>query len=169
MRALIAPRLASREEIERATQVLTPEARILFYRQAVQDQIHAWAVNDVLYRSGYTDPSLLAAALLHDVGKASAWLPPWRRAVFVLLERFAPRLWTRLIEREPQGWLRPLIIYAHHPEVGAQMAEQAGCSALTIALIRRHQEELMAPYTENTTLTEEDQLLALLQAADRVN
>lgn len=167
MRALVAPRLVSQEKIEQATQVLTPEAQILFHRQTIQDQIHALAVHDALCRSGYTDPNLLAAALLHDVGKASAWLPPWRRAIFVLLERFAPRLWARLIEREPRGWQRALVIYAHHPEVGARWTEQAGCSSLTVALIRRHQEELMAPYTEK--LTEEDRLLALLQAADKAN
>jgi hypothetical protein len=87
LRALTAR--VSGEEVDQATGVLTPEARALFRRQAVQDQRHALAVCRVLRRAGYTNPHLLAAALLHDVGKATTRLPAWQRAVIVLLGRFA--------------------------------------------------------------------------------
>jgi hypothetical protein len=161
------------EEVERATRVLTAEARGLFRRQAMQDQRHALAVYRTLCHAGHTDARLLAAALLHDVGKAAARLSPWQRAMIVLLERFAPRLLARLSQGEqrdytwsvPEGWCRPFVVYARHPEVGARWAQQAGCSPLTVALILRHRDRL----ANCSSTAEEDQLLAALQAADSSN
>jgi hypothetical protein len=66
-----------------------------------------------------------------------------------------------LLER----WRRPFLVHAWHPEVGARWAHQAGCSLLTIALIRRHHERL----PDVTARAEEDVLLAALQAADSAN
>jgi hypothetical protein len=154
------------EQAEQATHILTPQARALFRRQAVQDQRHALAVYHALRQSGHIDTHLLAAALLHDVGKAAARLPAWQRAAIVLVERFAPRLLARLSQGDPEGWRRPFAVYAQHPEVGARWAEEAGCSPLTIALIRRHRDHLV---NDPSPSTEEDQLLAALQAADSLN
>jgi hypothetical protein len=150
----------SDEEVEHATRALPPEGRALFRRQAAQDQRHALAVCRALQQAGHADPHLLAAALLHDVGKAAAWLTAVHRAIIVLLGRFAPRLLARLSLGEPAFWNRPFIAHAHHPETGARWAEEAGCSPLTAALIRRHEEEL------TSCQTEEDRLLAALQAVD---
>jgi hypothetical protein len=166
------------EEAEQAMRILTPEARRLFRRQVVQDQRHALAVYRLLRRSGHADPRLLAAALLHDVGKADARLPAWQRAVIVLLDRFAPRILDRLGQGEPQGrpfslperWRRPFVIHARHPQVGARWARQVGCSPLTVALIRRHHDELLtAPCPTDGEDKGEDQWLAALQAADNVS
>lgn len=151
------------EEAERAMRVLTPEARTLFRRQAIQDQRHALAVYHALRRSGHSNPQLLAAALLHDVGKATARLPVWQRAVIVLLDRFAPRLLARLSQGQPWGWRRPFVIHARHAEVGARWGWEVGCSPLTVALIRRHHDRL------GKCTAEEDRLLAALQAADGLN
>ena len=159
-RALVAR--ASDEEIDQAIGALTPQAQALFRRQARQDQRHAMEVYQALVRAGETDPDLLAAALLHDVGKAAAWLPPWRRAVVVLLDRLAPRLLARWSAGEARGWRRPWVVHARHPEIGACWAQEAGCSPLTVALIRRHQDEVTGGQRE------EDRLLAVLQAVDNV-
>jgi len=191
LRALTAQ--ASEEEIEQATRILTPEAQALFRRQAIQDQRHALAVYHTLRRAGHTNPQLLAAGLLHDVGKTAAWLPAWQRAVIVLLNRFAPRLLARLSRGEPQdrswslskepalpvppvpsaaegslskGWRRPFVVHAQHSEIGARWACEAGCSPLTVALIRRHQDKLAS---NSPLIVEEDQLLAALQAADSLS
>lgn len=154
------------EEVERATRILPPQAKVLFRRQAIQDQHHALAVYRALRRAGHTNPSLLAAGLLHDVGKAAVGLPAWQRAVIVLLDRFAPRLLHWMSRGEPEGWRRPFVVHAQHPQIGARWAEEAGCSPLTVALIRRHQEQLPGCLS---LASWEERLLAALQAADNVN
>lgn len=154
---------ATEEKVEQAMGVLSPEAQALFRRQAAQDQRHGLAVYRALRRADHANPHLLAAALLHDVGKAGAWLPAWQRAIVVLLNRFAPRLLARLSRGELRFWNRPFVIHARHPEVGARWAQEAGCSPLAVALIRRHQDRLAGCQTE------EDRLLAALQAADNLN
>jgi len=151
------------EEVEQAMHAVTPQARALFRRQAVQDQRHALAVYRALRESGHTNPHLLAAALLHDAGKAAARLSVWHRTIIVLLGHFAPRLLERLGQGEPRGWREPFVARTRHPEVGARWAQEANCSPLAVALIRRHQERLASPQTE------EDHLLAVLQAADGLN
>lgn len=153
----------SDEEVERATRALTPEARDLFRRQAAQDQRHALAVYGALRQAGHTDPHLLAAALLHDVGKAAARLSSVHRSIIVLLGRFAPRLLARLSRGELCFWNRPFVVHAQHPQIGARWAEEAGCSPFAVALIRRHEEKPIVARTEK------DRLLAMLQAADDAN
>jgi hypothetical protein len=153
----------SKEEVEQAIHILTPESQALFRRQAIQDQRHALAVYTALQQGGHTDPHVLAAALLHDVGKSAARLSPAHRAIVVLLGRFAPRLLARLSQGGPSWWNRPLIAHAQHPDIGACWAQEAGCSALTVALIRRHEEE------PTNSPNEEDWFLAVLQAADSTN
>lgn len=160
LQALTARHTLSEEEIERAMGILTVEARKLFYRQAPQDQRHALAVYKALRRAGHTNSQLLTAALLHDVGKAALHrrFPAYMRAAFVLLD-----LLNCLNQENVQGWRRFFADYARHPEIGACWAEEAGCSSLTVALIRRHQERL------SDCQTEEDRLLRALQAADGMN
>lgn len=161
----------SEEELEQAACILTPASLTLFHSMAAQDQRHALEVCRTLIRAGHTDSQLLAAALLHDVGKAAARLSLWQRATIVFLERFAPRFLARLSQSEsrgyalslPKGWRRSFIVHTRHPEIGARWAEEAGCPPLTVALIRRHQDRL------GDCRTEEDQLLAALQAADSLN
>ena len=151
------------EEAEQALRPLPPQGRMLFQRQATQDQRHALDVYQGLRQAGYTDPHLLAAALLHDAGKAAAGLHAWQRAIIVLLGRFAPRLLARLSAGQPGFWNRPFVVHARHPEIGARWAREAGCSPLTVVLIRRHQDK------PSGLQTEEDKLLAALQAADSKN
>ncbi len=128
-----------------------------------QDQRHALDVYHTLRRAGRTDARLFTAALLHDVGKSAARLWAWQRAVIVLLERFAPRLLARLSRGKPRGWRRPFIVHARHPDIGARMAEEAGCPPLVIALIQQHHDRL------RNCRTGQDQLLTALQEADNLN
>lgn len=153
----------SEEEIVRAMGILTPEAQVLFRRQSAQDQHHALRVYRVLNAGGHTNRHLLAAALLHDVGKAAARLAVWHRVVIVLLGCLAPRMLERLGQGEEDGWRQPFVVHARHAETGARWAEEAGCTLLTVALIRRHHERLLA------CSSEEDRLLLALQAADNQN
>jgi len=174
LRALAAR--VSDEELEQAACILTPASLALFHSMAIQDQRHGFDTYTALQQAGHTNPNLLAAALLHDVGKAAARLPAWQRAVIVLLDRFAPRLLTCLSQGGPQGhalgqrprglpkgWRRPFVVHARHPEVGARWVQEAGGSPLTVALIRRHQDRI------SNCQTEEGQLLAVLQTADNLS
>ena len=82
LRALTARRVKSEHRIEHVARILPPEARALFARQAPEDQRHGLAVYDTLRDRGHTCEALLAAALLHDVGKAA------------VAEYHAPVRWT---------------------------------------------------------------------------
>ena len=169
LRALTAQRTISKRRAERATKSLPPQARALFARQAPPDQRHALAVYETLLAEGHTNEDLLAAALLHDVGKAAVQASPWQRGMFVLWERFLPAsLHPGMSEAagradDSEGRERRLATYANHPEIGARWAAEVGCSALTVELIRHHERPV------ETCHTARDRLLAALQAADNVN
>jgi len=146
--------------LERALPVLPPQARDLFLRQARHDQRHALAVYDSLVAEGHTAAELLQAALLHDVGKTAGGVPLLARGLIVMLRRLAPQVAFRLGQGQPQGWCRPFVVLAAHPDEGARLAAEAGCPPLAASLIRRH-EETMARVQNY-----EDRLLAALQDAD---
>jgi len=155
------------EELQQVARVLAPSSLTLFRSMATQDQRHGLDVYTSLREAGHTDPDLLAAALLHDMGKSATRLPAWQRAIMVLLERFAPRLLARLGQGEPAGWRRPFVVHAKHPEIGAQWAEEAGCPPLVAVLIRRHEET--HPGVPLNVQGKEAELLAALQHADNTN
>jgi len=154
----------SPDDLREADEVLPSDAQKLFRRMSVSDQRHSLNVMRTLRRQGHTEPDALAAALLHDAGKSATRLYPWHRAIIVLSTRFAPSVLAWLTRGEPRGWRRPFVIHRQHTEIGAEWAAQAGCSPLTVSLIRRHQEPLRrAPQDE------EERLLVALQRADGVN
>ncbi len=163
LRALVAQRRVSQQRVEGAIALLNPRAQVLFGQQASHDQEHALVVWEALGQTGHTSEDLLAAALLHDVGKSVSPFHPWQRAVFTLIEHFAPRALDRAT-RTPAGGLRHrLWQYARHAEIGAALAKDAGCSPVTVRLILRHEDQL------HTCQTEEDRWLVALQTVDDVS
>jgi hypothetical protein len=60
-------------------------------------------------------------------------------------------------------WNRPFVVNSNHAEWGASAAKESGSTARTIGLIRRHQECILEPRSED------DELLLLLQWADDIN
>ncbi len=163
LRALSARHVISQQRVEEATKSLSPSAQALFARQAPQDQQHAIAVYEALWRGGEKNDDLLAAALLHDVGKAAVCLRPWERGLLVLAQRLVPRALDRFTGGSQEGFWQPLAQYVRHAEIGASWARNVGCSSVTVELIQRHEDPLV------TSQMEEDRLLAALQAADDVN
>jgi hypothetical protein len=154
----------SPDDLCEADEVLPPDAQKLFRQMSASDQRHSLNVMRTLRRQGHTEAGLLEAALLHDVGKSAAKIYPWHRAIIVLSAHFAPGLLAWLTSGEPRGWRGPFVVHRQHAEIGAEWATQAGCSALTILLVRRHQEPLRcAPQDE------EERLLVALQGADGAN
>jgi len=152
------------KDVEEALRCLPPTARDLFHRQSRQDQRHALAVFGTLRDKGYLDKDLLAAALLHDAGKAAAHLTTWQRAIIVLMEHYSPRTLSSLSQGKGLGWRQTFVVHARHAEIGAAWAEEAGCSSLTVTLIRRHHEP-----TADSADTEVERLLDALQVADSSN
>lgn len=157
-RPLSAP---ARAEIGR---LLNPVEQRLFERLKRSDQRHSYRVMQALQAAGHGRPELLKAALLHDVGKTRVRGAAWDRVAVVLGQAFWPRRTAQWAGGQPHGWRRPFAVKARHPEWGAEMAAAAGSPALTVRLIRRHQELL--PVAE---AGEEARLLRLLQAVDDNN
>ena len=140
---------------EPAIRGLLPPAGVqLFSRMPRYDRRHALSVLRALQAEGQRDPDLLAAALLHDAGKtgsAAGRLRLGHRVAMVLLGALGVR----------QPCCRAaFFVQAHHAEIGAELALQAGCSQATAELIRHH---------ENRCEAAQDPRLAALQAADAAN
>ena len=151
----------SQADLAEADAHLPPAARLLFRRMPREGQAHALRVLRDLKRAGETQPSLLVAALLHDTGKSATRVGPLTRSIFVAIKRLAPAWLDRL---QAIGWRKPLIALRDHPRAGAEWASRAGCDALTVSLIARHQERI-----NGAVLSEEDRLLKALQGVDNRN
>lgn len=131
----------SAAHIAAAAEALSPPQLLLFQSLSGADQVHALRVFEHLRQRGNDDPTVLAAALLHDVGKARCHLSPFERALAVVIGRLAPGLLARWGRGEPRGWRRPFAVALQHPEWGAEMLREIGGSPQLIALVRRHQDD----------------------------
>jgi hypothetical protein len=156
--------------------VLPPGLMALYLQQSPAEQVHSLRVYKDLLSQGETDPDLLAAALLHDVGKCLFPLRLWERSAIVLGDALAPKRAERWGEQPSGGWpppggsslvlllKKPFVVAYNHPEWGARLVEQAGGSPLTAALIRRHQKTPLPGSNHR-----EDILLAKLRTFDNKN
>lgn len=101
---------------------------------------------------------VLAAALLHDVGKLEAGLGTYGRVVATLSVAVAGRgaaaSWV-----ESRGFTRRVGLYVQHEAIGADMLALAGSDPLTVALVR----EQSLPQGERTV---PDRLVDALRRAD---
>jgi hypothetical protein len=124
---------------------LPATALSLFATMSNADQQHSLRVCRGLQARGCTERDLLAAALLHDVGKAEGRVPFWTRPAIVIGKRFAPRLLERLVlppsifeKRRVPSWRRALSYAWWHADVGADLAAAAGLSEQAVLYIRIH-------------------------------
>jgi len=143
------------EDLASVRSLLTPELYTLFLTLPPADQAHAIRVQHRLRAHGETDADLLAAGLLHDVGKALLPLRLFDRVAVVLGQALLPvraRAWGA---GDPAGWRRGFVVACRHAEWGATMVADAGGSPRLVALVREHQSGSPAEST-----------LAALQAAD---
>jgi hypothetical protein len=138
---------------------LSPAQIVLFRRMQKSEQVHACRMLEHLIAGGHTDPDLLSAALLHDVGKIL--YPPtlFERVIVVLGKHIFGKSAARWQEGKPTGPRRPFVVAAQHPAWGADLSSQAGASPRTVQLIRRHHD----PFSTD------DPLLVALQEADNIN
>lgn len=145
-------------------EILDPPLAELFYRMTPSDQAHSLRVLKVLELDGQTDPDLLAAALLHDVGKSVHPPSILDRIIVVLANQFFSGRVLRWGNSEPHGWRRPFAIAVHHAGWGAELAAAHGASPSLVDLIRSHQDPLPAE-----THSLRDTLAKKLHRADNEN
>ena len=119
--------------------VLSDDELKLWRRMSRVDRRHAVGVARRAERQlGHeaTKP-VLAAALLHDVGKVTAGLGTYGRVVATVAGAAAGRsmagAWT-----EGKGFTRRVGLYLRHPDLGADMLALAGSNPLTVAWAREH-------------------------------
>ena len=157
----------SREQLTHVESWLTLPLFELFCRLTPSEQYHAYRVRQTLVAGGQTNPDLLIAALLHDVGKSKMPLAIWQRVLIVLGFKFAPSRALRWgTGPDPSSaWARPFVVAVHHPELGAEMVKAAGGTELAVELIRRHQERKEREKEKER----ERELLSVLQHADNSN
>lgn len=130
-------------DLREADRSLPPQAQ-LWFRSLPRDlQWHGLQVMRGLERSGLDRSDVLAAALLHDAGKAAGPSGSIGRALVVLAKKFAPKWFDhyRSIDwRSTHGFDRLMAVAWQHPQIAAGRAQDCGCDPITIDLIRRHQD-----------------------------
>jgi len=147
--------------------LLLPGERALWQRMSGPDRRHAVGVaQDTVEGLGGGEPSreVIAAALLHDVGKVEARLGTFSRVGVTLAAMAAGR--TRVLAwagSTPEGGrvsLRHRIgLYLAHDQVGEELLRAAGSHVLTVTWAREH-------HLEPARWTVDAKLGAALKAAD---
>lgn len=122
--------------------LLSPAGQNLFLTMSRGDQRHSLDVCAALVANGDTDREMLAAALLHDVGKGSHRVRFMMRGLLVIMRQTMPKLLRSLAGPDATTpviwWRRPFRDAWHHAELGANLAAQAGLSPRVVELIRTH-------------------------------
>jgi len=131
-------------ELEQAQAILSAEQMVLFMQMQPGEKNHALTMYHRLVEQDETNPDLLVAALLHDVGKTRYTLNLLERTLVVLARAAIPgqaRQWGNPPQNAWEGlsgWQKPFVVAEQHAAWGAELAHNAGISALTETLIRKH-------------------------------
>lgn len=136
-RALLSPLLpldiAARED---ALAILPVPAVTAFRALPRADQRHAMRVYHTLIADGEAEADVLAAALLHDIGKHPG-VGITQRSARVLLAHW-PCVLSRVVAFPifPRRWRGGLGRLLDHAALGADRAAAWGCTDATVAIIR---------------------------------
>jgi len=132
----------------------------LWARMPVADRRHALGVARRLESALGDDATrpVLAAGLLHDVGKVESGLSTYGRVIATLSVATAGRA-TAAAWGETNGVTRRVGLYARHESLGADMLELAGSDPVTVDLLRQHS-------WDDADRTVDAHLSAALRAAD---
>ena len=134
----LAPRRLSEDEAVWVASHLLPAEADLWGRMGRADRRHSVGVarRAEAALGGDVARPVMAAALLHDVGKVESGLGTYGRVMATLSARVAGRdmaeAWS-----QTRGMTRRIGLYLRHEEIGADMLRLAGSDPLTIDLVSR--------------------------------
>lgn len=120
-------------------ETLSPAELGLWQRLYGPDRRHSVQVSRDVQRTlgDEATTAVLAAALLHDVGKLDSKLRTYGRVVATLTIKLVGR--DEVVEwRRARGIHRRIALYALHPDIGGDMLAMAASDPLTIAWTREH-------------------------------
>jgi len=147
-RAWLALRRDADREADRAwaRSVLRPSEYAIWIRQTAYDRRHALRVarrvEQRLAGTPYAgEARWVAAALMHDVGKAAAGLSPLSRAAAAFVNRIVDLETARRWARSRPGRLGRIGLYLIHGEVGARLIRDSGGREEIAAWSEAHQAE----------------------------
>lgn len=129
------------DDLAQVEAFLPPALWGLFRTMPPEEQAHGLRVWRGLMARGVTDPDLLTAGLLHDVGKTQTPLHLGERIWAVLARVLFPRQARRWSRGRPRGWRKALVVARHHAAWGARLLEDHGASPLTVALTHHHHDD----------------------------
>ncbi len=143
-----------------AEEQLLPREVELWRRMSRTDRRHAVGVARRVERAlGAEAPRpVIAAALLHDVGKIDAGLGTYGRVIATLSGNFAGRSYAAAWS-ESGGFTRRVGLYLRHPELGGDLLELAGSDPLTVTWAKEHhldEEEWTVPLAIGQALKSAD-------------
>jgi hypothetical protein len=138
---MLNPRGPAADDADWAASQMLPDELELWKQMSRADRRHAVGVARRVEAALGPDATrpVLAAALLHDVGKLDANLGVYGRVIATIsgaVVRHDPdviRDWTRT-----RGFTRRVGLYLQHPRLGGDMLALAGSDDLTVAWTRQH-------------------------------
>lgn len=156
--ASLVPGRPSDQDLAWAGSFLTDDERRLFAKMAATDQRHLLGVARAVERHGVDGQAperwVMAAALLHDVGKTVAGLGTYGRVVATLSEAVGgasmATAWT-----ESSGFTRKVGLYLQYPHLGADLLQLAGSDERVVAWAAEHhlpEEDWTVPLAEGRVL-----------------
>jgi hypothetical protein len=137
----IVPGRPSDQDLAWAGTFLSDDERRLFSKMTASDQRHLVGVAKAVERHGIggqpPEQWVMAAALLHDVGKTVAGLGTYGRVVATLSEAVGgatmATAWT-----ESSGFTRKVGLYLQYPGLGADLLQLAGSDERVVAWAAEH-------------------------------
>jgi hypothetical protein len=118
---------------------LLPGEAALWARMSGPDRRHAAVVARRVERALGNDASrpVLAAALLHDVGKVESGLRTYGRVIATMSAKVAGPDMAHAWRRQ-RGFARRVGLYLLHADLGADLLALSGSDPLTVAWTREH-------------------------------